>query len=208
MTFRLDWRWFFGRDTTDPRRVDSRSLARLLIAMALAIFAIETYGLARIQAFASGSPEVVQASGRVWIETGARGGSSIHLDTGHGWFRLSADAPRVLGHSSSGVRGGDVIKGGWATVAWIDAPAGLYNGTTHFPLKLEQQGRRILGLTPQQVAKKQRQLLLDEFILTACMMFVPSVLWLILGYRRHQAGIAQARTAWQERRARNDEHSS
>ena len=208
MNFRLDWHWFFGRDTTDPRRMDSRGLARLCIGLASAILAVDIYGLARIQAFASGSPEVVQASGRAWIETGRRGVSWILLETGHGSFRLGAAAPGVASGSSSRVGSSDLIKGGWTAIAWIDAPACCFNATTHYPVRLEQNGRRLIDLTAPQVAEEQRHQVLLEAALVAGLMFAPSVLWLLLGYRRHQAGMTTARKAWHERRARRDEHSN
>ena len=197
----MSWNSLFG----DWRSDGWRPTALILILISLVIFGLQAHHFMRIREFESQPHVLVKASGRIWLDKGGRSGRWLLLDTGQGQIHLSCETPTVLCMSSASVGGGKLAQGSRVSVAWIDGPAGMFSGTAHYPVRIEQLGQLLLEFTPTDIVEAQLHNLGGELALVGGAMFaVPLILLLVAG-RRDRARTAAASAAWHRRHERDDD---
>ncbi len=190
-----------GLSGRDPG--DWRGVARGVIAIAAVLLVLDACTLLRLAAFESQPPAATRASGRIWYVAGRRGGTMLRFETSNGWINLTTGPSTVLGSAWSGVDSMWVRQNAMADVAWIDAPAGVFHGTIHYPIHVEQAGRVLLHLDgPKAVAEAERVDLLQEALLVGIGMFGVPALLLAIARRRDKARRDALSLEWRERRGR------
>ena len=185
---------FLGRD-----RDDWRPLARGLILISVVVFATQIHNFMRIQAFETQPHSLVKATGRLWRVKPHRGPASLLFDAGHGQVVLSCETPTILCTGSANTGDRRLADGKQVDVAWIDGPAGVFSGTAHYPISIEQAGHLLLEGGPADIAAAYRSNLGLDMVFIGVPLFVLPLLALAIARKRDQARLAALSAAWRRR---------
>ena len=187
---------------------DWRGIAWGSMAIATMILVLDASTLVRVHDFESRPPPVMQVEARIRNQSVRKTSMGLHVETSSGGVLLTTGPATVFGSVRSDVESRRVLQDRPAKVAWIDAPAGIFYGTIHYPIRIEQEGAILLQLDgPAGVAKAQRTDLLQEVLVVGITMFAIPALLLMVARRRDHARRAALSAAFRERRLRDGERS-
>lgn len=193
------------RRVDDPFTVFDFLAFGVLATAIAAVAVLDLVTAARFVALAWNPPAVHEIEARARDVPASRGqghGAALSVAAPDGRLLLTTGPSTVMGRARSGVDAMRVDPEIVAKVAWIDAPATLPAWTTHYPIRVEQAGhvlRAIEGAAG--IAREELPGVLTEAAL--CGLFCAGTLWPLVARRRSdRRRIADARAAWQGRRAR------
>ena len=192
----MNWSELFrGRD-----RRDWRPIARGSILLSVVILATQIHNFMRIEAFETQPHSLVKATGRLWRVKPHRGPASLLFDTGHGQIVLSCETPTMLCVGSANTGDRKLAEGKPVDVSWIDGPAGVFSGTAHYPISIEQAGHLLLEVGPVDIAAAYRTNLRLDMAFFGVPLFALPLLALVVARKRDQKRLAALSAQWRRRR--------
>ena len=168
------------------RSVNWRDIAWIAMPFAVAALVLDAITFARVLAFESHPPAVVEATGRVWSQRAEhRRRAQFRIETRGGWIDL-ATGPAPLFGSSQPPNGSTPLDSHVpATAAWLDAPGNLFHDPLHYPIRVAQNGQvrfSVDGVAG--VAAAERGDLLTEAAVVAVIGVLLPALVLFAAHRR------------------------